>query len=370
MFEWLKCDTAYDLPFEFGPILQRDRKQLSANLRYNNQGDLLKDNALPSNILQSSSTPLNASAVANSVFFIFQHLFKKRTVRKFLKHQPIVGVMSNSLAVNGLAGRLHNGESKHYVNVTAGTMLQGTVALYRLFGDQTFQQNGGLEVLDATSCFYQDESFHIPKNLAIRKYAMECATYGALAVFCHELAHVFRGHTSLMSSKLGIGMLDETALPTSSTHIDLRRLIEIDADDFAGKFLADILFPTFLKNRDLLTDKDGTNKFLQVSAGVLALYLGFGTGNSVYYSGFVRANLVLSSLLLRCSNDKSSASWLRGQIAQIQKDMISAKLISNNHIANYDHEIHDLINTAMPERDKQQKEWLHYRQQSNDLSLQ
>ena len=365
MFEKIKEFQSQAKPFEFGPIDQRDRILLSVVLS-KGQGNLLQDQPLPEGILQSLGTSLDGREVARRVFQIFQRFFEQPTAKTLLKDAPVVGVMTDALYVNGRASRLHTGEPKHYVNVTAGTMLTGMVSIYRLIGNQTLRLLGPKAVQDATSSYHNGDIFPIPRSLEIRKQALRCAIYGTIAVFCHELAHVFRGHTTYLSSKLSLDYLEETSSASSNAVTRVRRLMEVDADEFAGKFIADILFPKFVSNRTLLDDREGTRRFLNVAAGVLALYLGFGEGDNVYYSGSVRAYVVLGSLLQRCSNDSESSAWLLEQIEDIQSDMMKAELVDASNVKLDLDELDDLLKVTIPARNAIAADWINLRPWGKD----
>lgn len=236
-------------------------------------------------------------------------------------------------------------------------MLRGTVALYRLLGHQTLQRLGRDFVQEATSRYY-GHSFPMPRGLSLRKYALECATDGMLAIFCHELAHVLRGHTAFVSQKHGLDALVEASASGGGGPLDVRRLIEVDADDYAGQFLADILFRDHVRTKRLLEDVPATARFLKVAAGVMSLYLGFGREGGAYYGGPARSYLVLSSLLRRCSNDPDAASWLATQIRDIQEDMVRAALVTVEDVELLEREKADLLNFSLPARHAVEQQWV------------
>lgn len=321
--------------------------------------------ALPSDVLNSIGTSLNGNAVCRHVFGIIQSLFDGPALKPLMKKAQVVGVMSDELRVNGLATRLHVGEDKYLVNVTAGTMLRGTVALYRLLGHQALQQGGSEFVQEATSRFHAD-AFPMPRGLHSRKHGLDCAAFGMLAIFCHELAHVLRGHTTFVSLRLGLDALSEAGESRGGGALDVRRLIEVDADDYAGQFLADILFRNQVQTKQLLEDTAATVRFLKIAAGVLALYLGFGKEGGAYYGGPARAHLVLSSLLHRCTEDPEAASWLRAQIKDIQDDMVGAGLVTREDVALLEREKADLVNLSIPARNAIEHEWIAVRPWTNE----
>lgn len=342
---------------EFGPIKDRDRIQIVATLKSNGQGAPLGPTALPADVLQSVGTSLDGRTVCREIFRVVEALFDGRVVKQLSRGAQIVGVMSDSLSVNGLATRLHILEDKHLLSVTAGTLLRGMVTVYRLVGHQAFTAGGPDYVLHATSSL-QAEPFLMPRPLTAREFAMRCAAYGMLTIFCHELAHVMRGHTAFVSSKLQWEAIHEQGQGLSGDALSMKRLIEVDADEYAGKFLADILFSEQVRSKALFEDSEATKKFLQVVTGVLSLYLNFGREGGAYYSGPVRAHLVLSSCLLRCTNDPEAASWLRAQISEIEGDMTAAGVVSQADVAMNNQEQMNLVNVSLPARDAVQHEWV------------
>lgn len=368
MFDFLKKNNSDAPALEFGPVMGRDRIQITATLKCNYQGAPIAAQALPSDILMSVGTSLNGNDVCRHVFGIIQSLFDDRVPKSLSKKAQVVGVMSDELCVNGLATRLHIGEDKHLINVTAGTMLRGTVALYRLLGYQALQLAGSELVQEATSRFHV-QAFPMPRSLNSRKYGLECATYGMLAVFCHELAHVLRGHTAFVSLHFGLDALSEADESQGEGAVDVRRLIEVDADEYAGQFLADLLFRDQVQTKGLLEEEGATARFLKVAAGVLALYLGFGKEGGAYYGGPARAYLVLASLLRRCSEAPDAASWLRCQIQDIQQDMVSTGLVTLEDVALLESEKADLVNLSIPARNAIQHEWLAMRPWTNDPTV-
>lgn len=368
MFDFLQKSASDALPLEFGPITGRDRIQITATLKCNAQGAPMVSQALPFDVLESVGTSLNGNDVCRHVFRIIQSLFDNPALKPLTKKAQVVGVMSDELCVNGLATRLHIGEDKHLINVTSGTMLHGTVALYRLLGHQVLQQAGSEFVQEATSKFHV-HPFPMPRSLDLRKYGLECAVYGMLAIFCHELAHVLRGHTAFVSLRLGLDALCEAGESRDGGPLDVRRLIEVDADDYAGQFLADILFRNQVQTKQLLEDTAATARFLKIAAGVLALYLGFNKEGGAYYGGPARAHLVLSSLLHRCTDDPEAGSWLRDQIKDIQDDMVGAGLVTREDVALLEREKADLVNLSIPARNAAEHEWIAVRPWTNELKI-
>lgn len=355
MFDFLKKNNSDAL--EFGPVVGRDRIQITATLKCSGQGSPMATQALPSDVLESAGTSLNGNDVCHHVFRVVQSLFVAPTLRPLMQSAQIVGVMSDELCVNGLATLLHHNEDKHLINVTAGTMLRGAVALYRLLGHRALQEGGSDFIQQATSRFHVT-AFPMPRSLALRKYGLECAAYGMLAIFCHELAHVLRGHTTFVKMRLGLDALSEAGESSTGEALEVRRLIEVDADDYAGQFIADLFFQDQVQSKRLLDDTKQTARFLKISAGVLALYLGFGREGGAYYGGPARAHLVLSSLLLRCSDDPDAASWLRAQIRDIQDHMVSAGLVTREDVALSEKEKEDLVNLSIPARNEIEHKWI------------
>lgn len=89
-----------------------------------------------------------------------------------------------------------------------------------------------------------------PRDPERFQLAMSLAMLSALVVFYHEFAHIIRGHNAWAAETLGVGGLHENrSLPSlhsgkaeqSSVADHRRRAVEVDADIYAGVFMAKAL---------------------------------------------------------------------------------------------------------------------------------
>ena len=89
-----------------------------------------------------------------------------------------------------------------------------------------------------------------PRDPERFQLAMNLAMLSALVVFYHEFAHIIRGHNSWAAQTLGVGSLRENRrlLPLHAGKADAgagaddqRRALEVDADIYAGVFMAKAL---------------------------------------------------------------------------------------------------------------------------------
>lgn len=277
----------------------RDRKMIRALIEPDN---LLGESNLPDDILQMSGTKIPAADVAQGAFRIMRSMFEQKSAKTILRNSPVLGVMTDSLHMNAFATMLHCGE-KFLVAVNAGVMLRATVSAYRLFGYREHKLGG--PVVCGSSRFSNEEEFHIPLKVLRRKEALRCAMYATVAIFCHEIAHCFRGHLGTSKMRLSEDYLG-AAHGTDRAGVAARRAMEVDADQMAGQFLTDIFFPMHKKNGDLLDSSDSKARFDSLATGVL-LALSLTHRSEIYFSGHSRAYLMLGGLLTRCASSKSNA---------------------------------------------------------------
>lgn len=87
-----------------------------------------------------------------------------------------------------------------------------------------------------------------PRDPERFQLAMNLAMLSALVVFYHEFAHIIRGHNAWAAQTLGVGSLREnrSLLPLNAGRADpradhRRRALEVDADLYAGVFMAKAL---------------------------------------------------------------------------------------------------------------------------------
>lgn len=313
--------------FEFGRMEDRDRKMIRALLA---PDGLLDENSLPDDILSMAGTQLPAAKVAKGAFDIMRSMFEQSSAKSVLRDSPVLGVMTDSLEMNAFADMLHHGE-KFVVAVNAGVMLRATVSAYRLFGYREHQLGG--MVGRGVSRFSNGEAFLLPLDLGRRKDALRCAMYATVAIFCHEIAHCFRGHLGASKMRLSEGGLD-AAHRRDALCVAERRAMEVDADEMAGAFLTDIFFAEHKEDGDLLVSQQGKLRFESLAAGVL-LALSQTHRSEIYFSGHARAYIMLGGLLTKCASiraraGESPAEYLTGVLDGLVSQMRAAGIPPND----------------------------------------
>ena len=326
--------------FEFGRMEDRDRIMIRALI---SPDGLLDETTLPDNILSMDGIQLPATDVAKGAFDIMRSMFEQKSAKSILRNSPVLGVMTNSLQMNAFADMLHHGE-KFLVALNAGVMLRVTVSAYRLFGFRE-RELGGM-VGNGMSCFSDDESFPIPLVLDRRKEALRCAMYATVAIFCHEIAHCFRGH--LGASKMRLSEDYSESLYMEPSNFSERRAMELDADEMAGEFLTDIFFGQHKENGDLLVSTDSKVRFDSLATGAL-LALSLTHRSDVYLSGHTRAYVMLGGLLTKCAAMKSptgqsSSEYLTALLDRIVSQMNAAGIPPNDGNVTFAEEYPLLVN--------------------------
>lgn len=345
-------------PFILGCVEQRDLVMLDALLKAADQGVPIINNPLPPGIIESDSLRVDSGEALLELFSKIS-----MTVRAISRHNRFVRdrliiLVSDSLRVNGLAGRLHPGENKHVVNVTAGTFLRGFILTLRFVGGRSGL--AGRPFRDARSFFF-DDVFPIPGNNEDLVYAETCAYYGALTVWFHELGHVVRGHTSYIEKATGTSALAEVGEDDSQEKLlHIRRVLEVDADLFAGELLASTIFSDVVENPSLLSSETFKERLEKVAVGILALYMGFGRGGAVYFSGPCRALFILTALIKRCGASEQYSEWLGAVVDKVQLDMVNVKMIRENDSLLYAKEVEEMAKEVLPKLSASQHLWLNF----------
>lgn len=307
--------------FEFGSVEERDRMQIREVIA---PGKLLDESCLPADVLVSGHSALPAVEVAKASFDIMRSMFEQPSAVAVLKRSPVIGVMTDSLDMNGFAMMLHLGE-KYLISLNAGVMLRVTVSAYRLFGYR--EQQLGRQFMIGSARIWPNTTFPLPVDTTLRKELLRSAMYATIAIFSHEIAHCFRGHLGKSKMKLTEEFSAAPSNPEGRAD-DVRLAMEVDADEFSGRFLTDIFFRGSKGRGDFLLDINRKAEFESVATGVL-LALSFAPKSRFYLSGKTRTFLILSGLLLACGNGgpgdgRTSAQYLLSLIDRLSDEMVAA----------------------------------------------
>jgi len=257
-------------------------------------------------------------------------MFEQKSAREVLKYSPVIGVMTNSLDMNAFAMMLHLGE-KFLISVNAGVVLRVTVSAYRLAGFQDGEL--GKNVVNASSRFSPGQDFPLPVDPERRKRALRCAMYATVAIFCHEIAHCFRGHLGKSKMRLNEEFLG-SAGEVGRAADEVRSAMEFDADEFSGRFLTDIFFQKQKERGDLLHDADRVAEFESIAAGVL-IALCLTRKSSIYLSGVTRAFVILIGVLTSCASagtrdGQRPMKYLNDLLERLQAEMTAAGVEMND----------------------------------------
>lgn len=315
-------------PFEFGGVGSRDRILANAVLSGAGQGNLLTDTSAARPILRLGQQEIVGSKVARAAFATIQSFFQSRAVTERLKPVRLVGFMTESQDVNGCAFALRPEEHVHAISVTFGSFLDSLFTAYRLLSERgvwsTLPYEGVTEgVITATG-----KALPMPTDKPRRELAARLAQHALLATFLHEMAHVLRGHTHYLSMIHGLEIFDEknpSGLPAHG--VSERILLEIDADDFTGRFLSDVYLRQWPSPAELMADPVGKNLVQEIMTAVAMTFCQFEASPGRYPPGFLRAEWVLFGMFSHKGfPPKELASLVLSHVEQIRQALVDIGL--------------------------------------------
>lgn len=355
-------------PFEFGPVTYQDRIHAGANVARADQGALLtrKSQQLVLNIGENFK-PLSATNLAKGAFGQVRRLFTSQNVSQQLRPWSLVGFMSDSLSPNGLAGCIPDSDGKtHFINLTAGAYVFPLFAGFHLMTSSTFDSGmGPTESKTVSVPGLSDRRLSIPLDPNRRATAVFFASAALMATFFHELAHVLRGHTSFYSQVHGASQIAEHGELGASYSDDfnsadnvLRRAIELDADEFAGHFMAKAYFSDqrLIRGTD---DFEATCFRMTVGAALLYSWL---AKSDQYHSGSVRAFIFLSAIF----QDIKLSSQEAGRFAfealkKVQLELCSGGFLPTAAVVADSDELREAVAGTLAFKASMQREWLAHR---------
>lgn len=355
-------------PFEFGDVRSQDRAMMAATLQNldSPQGRLLNEHSvLDTGFVLGKGRPPGLNT-ARAAFRSVQRLFESQAVEQKLKPWTILGFMTDCMVPNGLAGVLHEkDESIHFINVTAGAYFHTLFAAFHITADKRFASDapGGVDYVVARAENLFPIDLHVSLNVERRQKATRIAGKALYATFFHELAHVLRGHTIFYERRVPASTSAIIEVPTLSEYsVDpLRRAVELDADDFSGRFLAQALFQRFSKDELSLKNPEFEKLAFEIVAGITLMYSWFAR-DSGYHGGSLRAYFVAGSLLTELGIAiKESAPWTRDKISNIQELMTDLSLLPKHAVDIQEDDIYEMFDQTMNLREVKQHDWLQFR---------
>lgn len=281
-------------PFEFGGVESRDRILANAILARAGQGNLLTDTSAARPILRVGPQEIVGSKVARAAFSTIPALFQSKAVAERLKPVQLVGFMTDSQDVNGCAFALRPEEHVHAISVTFGSFLDSLFTAYRLLSERSVWSTLPFEGVTDGVIIGTGKTLPMPSDRPRRELAARLAQHALFATFLHEMAHILRGHTHYLSMIHGLEVFDEknpSGLPAHG--VSERILLEIDADDFTGRFLSDVYLRPWPTPAALMADPVGKNLVQEVMTAVAMTFCQFEASPGRYPPGFLRAEWVL-----------------------------------------------------------------------------
>lgn len=355
-------------PFEFGPVRLRDRQRVSSKAEAEGRGSLMdpKAFAVPMKLPKGSLVP-NLGAVTTA-FRGIQSMFESRHVEKAMKPWTILGFMTDSFVARPVAFQVHHDDPKRFaIVVSAGCYFEAWVLALDLASSPDFCPTIPTDrVVRGVYEIDKPIHFEISTVRERRLVAHRAASYALKALFFHELAHLLRGHVSYRSelarmSNTSGGIPTLTISPASES--ELVRAMEIDADEFAGRFLA-----IDLQRRMLRSEITGWSAKLQIAlfqavVGVTLMFSQF-KGDDEYHDGTHRALALLMSLTIQLGiANVETGRWIATQLQAVTAIMRQRGLLPVTYGKLNLAELSELVNTTLVAKAKLEKYWLPYRPQ-------
>jgi hypothetical protein len=350
-------------PFEFGPVESRDRILANAILAGAGQGNLLTDSSAARPILRLGQQEITGSKVSRAAFSTIQSFFQSHAVTERLKPVRLLGFMTESLEVNGCAFALRPEDHVHSISVTFGSFLDSLFTAYRLLSERGIWSNlpfGGVKegVILATG-----KSLPLPADKPRRELAARLAQRALLATFLHEMAHILRGHTHYLSLMHGLDVFDEkNSSGLTAQGVSERILLEIDADDFTGRFLADVFLRPWPTPELLMADPVGKNLVQEIMTSVAMTFCQFDASPGRYPVGFLRAEWVLFGMFSHKGFlPKQLAALVLSHVEQIRQALVDLGLCTRPDEQGDLAARMEFFKHLEPARETRIRDWLSYR---------
>jgi hypothetical protein len=350
-------------PFEFGGVESRDRILANVILARAGQGNLLTDTSAARPILLMGQQEIVGSKVARAAFATIESFFQSKAVTARLKPVQLLGFMTDSPDVNGCAFALRPEEHVHAISVTFGSFLDSLFTAYRLLSERGVWSTLPFEGVTEGVIIATGKSLPMPSDKPRRELAVRLAQRALLATFLHEMAHILRGHTHYLSMIQGLDVFDEknpSGLPAHG--VNERILLEIDADDFAGRFLSDVYLRQWPTPELLMADPAGKNLVQEIMTAVAMTFCQFDASSGRYLPGFLRAEWVLFGMFSHKGfPPKELATLILSHVEQIRQALVDLGLATRpNELADLEARM-QFVKTLGPARESRVRDWLSYR---------
>lgn len=359
-------------PFEFGPVRSEDRMMVGHWVRLgahrNSQGELLTPQSSFDTGFILPGQPSPDIAAAASAFRMIQARFENRALEKRLRPWTLLGFMSDSMVPNGMARIVEDARpDTYFINVTAGVFFHTLFAALHITADPRFEPDlpHGAGHIEGTLADAFAGPIQVPLDAARQQLAKRFAAMALLACFHHELAHILRAHLPYLARRQGNAPVALTErghdLPAQETPNLLARAIELDADDFAGRFLAQDLGRGLAREAWDLEHPIFRRRALDILSGVTLMYSWF-TQDSDYHGGAARAYLLLGSMLSELKiAPKVSSRWVYTEITALQRAMQGRGLLPIEDRAVSEADMEAMNATTLALREETMRDWLAFR---------
>lgn len=350
-------------PFEFGGVESRDRILANVILARAGQGSLLTDTSAARPILRIGPQEIVGSKVARAAFATIQSFFQSRAVRDRLQPIQLVGFMTDSLDTNGCAFALRPEEHVHAISVTFGSFLDSLLTAYRLLSERGVWSTLPFEGVTEGIITATGKTLRMPSDKPRRELAARLAQRALLATFLHEMAHILRGHTHYLSMIHGLEVFDEknpSGLPAHG--VSERILLEIDADDFTGRFLAEVSLRPWPTPEALMADPVGKSLIQEIMTAVAMTFCQFEASPGRYPPGFLRAEWVLFGMLSHKGfSPKELAPLVLSHVEQVRQALVDLGLCNPaNEKDDLDARV-QFFRRLEPAREARFRHWLSFR---------
>lgn len=197
----------------------------------------------------ANAAAVDTDAIVRGMFqMLCNHLQSPQAVAAFEPLRLLLLLRGDTSDLDGFVttlGTADEAQAPHLMVLRPGVFVMLADRLLRAFTcAEVWPELGDLNTCQSE---WSDEPLaNQPRDPERFQLAMNLAMLSALVVFYHEFAHIIRGHNAWAAQSLGVGHLRENRrlTPPCAGAADAdtrRRALEVDADIYAGVFMAKAL---------------------------------------------------------------------------------------------------------------------------------